>query len=98
MSNVSNKSGFVKPPLTPMEKEKKAEEFLNFAANTPVLREDKAERIFKKEAVKALALRFPKSLAEDIKEISALTGLSINSVCVELLRPAAKLKLKEIKE
>lgn len=38
------------------------------------------------------------TLAEDIAEISAITGLSMNAICVEFLRPAAKMKLKEIKE
>lgn len=45
-----------------------------------------------------MALRFPKSLAEDIAEISAISGLSVNAVCVELLRPGVKNKLKELKE
>ncbi len=52
----------------------------------------------KKEPVKSQVLRFPMSLAEDIAEISAITGLSMNAICIELLRPAAKAKLKEIKE
>ena len=38
------------------------------------------------------------SLADDIAAISAITGLSMNAICVELLRPAAKSKLKELKE
>jgi hypothetical protein len=95
-------SKFLKPPLSATEKEKKAEEFLNFLStkdNKIIINEEKkTERIFKKESVKPLALRFPISLAEDITEISAITGLSVNAVCVELLRPAAKNKLKELKE
>ena len=95
------KSKFTKPPLSALEKEKKAEEFLNFLPSRQVknIVEEKTQlRVFKKEEVKALALRFPKSLAEDITEISAITGLSMNAVCVELLRPAAKQKLKDLKE
>lgn len=95
-------SKFLKPPLSPLEKEKKAEDFLNFVTTkdgkSQVVEEKEKIRILKKEAVKALALRFPKSLAEDITEISAMTGLSMNAVCVELLRPAVKHKLKELKE
>lgn len=93
---------FLKPPLSPLEKEKKAEEFLNFLSTTdskPLVSDEKEKvRILKKEAVKPLALRFPRSLADDITEISAMTGLSMNAVCVELLRPAVKHKLKELKE
>lgn len=96
----SNK--FKKPPLSAIEKEKKADEFLNFMSTREVtaapVEAKKIQRVFKKEKVKALALRFPKSLAEDVTEISALTGLSVNAVCVELLRPVVKIKLREIKE
>lgn len=100
-----NKSKFIKPPLSQIEKEKKAEEFLNFSSrsdvklSTEAVKEEKVKtRVLKKEPVKNLALRFPMSLAEDIAEISAITGLSMNAICVELLRPSAKLKLKELKE
>ncbi len=98
-----NKSKFLKPPLSPQEKEKKAEEFLNFSSQKEVkkqetISQEKPARILKKEPIKPLALRFPISLAEDIAEISAITGLSMNAVCVELLRSKAKEKLKEIKE
>lgn len=100
-----NKSKFRKPPLSKEEKEKKAEDFLNFSMGEQ-LRENsvkentvqKKHRVLKKEPVKALALRFPMSLAEDICEISAITGLSMNAVCVELLRKVAKEKLIELKE
>jgi predicted HicB family RNase H-like nuclease len=43
-------------------------------------------------------LRFPKSLAEDLAEISAKSGLSMNAICIHLLRSAVKQKLKEVKE
>lgn len=95
-----NNSKFRKPPLSTIEKEKKADEFLNFfpQQDTSSVAATKSTRILKKEPVKHFALRFPKTLAEDITEISAITGLSINAVCIELLRPAAKSKLKELKE
>lgn len=94
------KSKFSKPPLTHLEKEKKAEEFLNFSESESVkIREKNVDkRVTVKEPVKALALRFPVSLSLDIAEISAITGLSMNAICVELLRPAVKNKLKNLKE
>lgn len=97
------KSKFLKPPLTSLEKEKKAEDFLNFST----VKDSKSDavaiprdsgRVMQKEPVKPLALRFPQTLAEDIAEISAITGLSRNAICVELLRPPVKLKLKELKD
>lgn len=99
-----NKTKFSKPPLTDLEKEKKAAEFLNFGtvseAKNPNVMEvaDVKERVMKKEPTKQLLVRFPLSLAEDIAEISAITALSMNAVCVELLRPAARNKLKDLKE
>lgn len=99
-----NSTKFTKPPLSNKEREKKAEDFLNFSSSRSHLVKDvsgmdkKNNRVFKKEPVKALALRFPVSLAEDITEISAITGLSKNAVCVELLRPSIKEKLKLLKE
>lgn len=48
--------------------------------------------------MKSFLLRIPFNLFEDLKEISALTGISINAICLELLRPVAKKKLREIKE
>ena len=100
-----NKSRFRKPPLSDLEKEKKAEEFLNFSSgkdgrglSSMEKIPQKKQRILKKEPIKALALRFPMSLADDICEISAITGLSMNAVCVELLRKVAKNKLAELKE
>ena len=56
------------------------------------------ERVTKKELVKLITLRFQKTLADDMAEISAITSLSMNSICIQLLRRAAKTKLKEIKE
>lgn len=96
MSNTK----FSKPPLSSLEKEQKAEEFLNFTppSSSRVLSDTKPTRVLKKEPVKHLALRFPKTLADDVAEISAITGLSINAVCIELLRPVAKIKLRELKE
>lgn len=95
-------SKFIKPPLSKIEKEKKLEEFLNFSTESDLrekVHEIKSsnERVLKKEEVKAILLRFPLSMAQDIMEISALTGISRNAVCIELLRSAVREKLKELK-
>lgn len=86
---------FSKPPLTQKEKEKKAREFLNFTDFV-----DNKNDYYKntgKEPVKILYLRAPESYWKDIREITILTGLSMNAVCLELLRPVIKKKLREIK-
>lgn len=93
---------FIKPPLSKIEKEKKAEDFLNFSIEEDEQKrrheiENLNERVLKKESVKAFLLRFPMSMAQDIIEISALTGISRNAVCLELLRSAVREKLKELK-
>lgn len=88
-------SKFSKPPLTQREKDKKADEFLAFIdySKAPF----KFSQNIKKEPVKTLYLRAPESYLRDIKEIMQLTGLSMNAICLELLRPAIKRKLREIK-
>ena len=73
-----------KTPLTTEEKEKKAEEFLNFSDKTTDVPEKKA-----------ILIRLPISMLDDLKDISSLTCISVNSICLELLRPAIKKKLKE---
>jgi hypothetical protein len=89
---------FSKPPImTDEEREKKAEAFINLSDD----RIDKKQNLLekpKKEKTKPLYLRAPKSLWEDIHDIMALTGLSMNAICLELLRPEVKRKLKELKE
>ena len=93
---------FNKTPLSPLEKEKKAEEFLGFLevpiSDQKITKSEKAGRKLEKEEMKSFLLRIPFNLFEDLKEISALTGISINAICLELLRPVAKKKLREIKE
>jgi hypothetical protein len=90
-------TNFKKPPLTSAEKEKKAENFINFVEEkkTPIepMRE-KEPPILRKEAVKSVLLRMPESFKIDIQEIMIMTGLSFNSVCLELLRTSIKKKLK----
>ncbi len=89
-------NNFSKPPLTQKEKDKKAKEFLNF--NDYINNEKtKIKKKSKKEPIKIIYLRVPKNYWTDIKEITNLTGLSMNAVCLELLRPSIKRKLREIK-
>ncbi len=93
-------TSFRKPPLTNIEKERKAEEFINYVAEiSPSTQSLKiTAEAPKKEATKSVILRLPESFKYDIHEITSLTGLSFNAVCLELLRPAIKKKLKELKE
>lgn len=46
---------------------------------------------------KNLNLRIPENYWKDIREIMILTGLSMNAICIDILRPGIKRKLKEIK-
>lgn len=91
------KTSFTKPPLTPEEKAAKEKEFLSFdkIPNNPI-ETPKIRKV--KEAAKAKIIRAPISFWEDVQEIANLTGIPMNSVCLELLRPAIKKKLKELKE
>jgi hypothetical protein len=93
-------TSFTKPPLTSVEKEKKAQEFINFVQdNTSSVPVQKKSTVpSQKEDVKAMIVRMPASFKDDIVEISVLTGLGLNAVCLELLRSGAKKKLKELRE
>ena len=84
-----------KTPLSQAEKDRKEKEFINFDKGSL----DKQETTRSvKEATKTLYLRAPESYWNDIQEIMNLTGLSMNAVCIELLRPAIRKKLRELKE
>ncbi len=86
---------FSKPPLTQKEKEKKTKEFLNF--RDLVDNKNHYPENLNKEPTKILYLRAPESYWKDLRQITILTGLSMNAVCLELLRPVIKKKLREIK-
>lgn len=93
---MSNKSSFKKTPLSPEEKMEREKQFLSFdkipSENPP------PQKRTEKEPVKTIFIRAPESYKEGLEEIVNLTGISMNAVCLELLRPAIKKKLKEIKE
>lgn len=93
------KNKFSMPPLSKSEKEKKAEEFINFSEKPSRSIDDSYDKrtIPVKEKTKSFLIRLPESLWHDLQETKALTGLSINAICLELIRPGVKEKLKEIK-
>jgi hypothetical protein len=93
-------TSFKKPPLTSAEKEKKAQEFINFVQENVASLEQKGNpyMVPKKENMKSVLFRMPESFKNDINEIVSRTGLSFNAVCLELLRPAIKKRLKELRE
>lgn len=94
---MSNKTKFSKPPMPDDEHEKKLEAFISLSDEK--IDKKKAEIVKpKKESVKPVYLRAPESLWEDIHEIMAITNLSMNAICLDLLRPQIKRKLKELKE
>lgn len=80
--------------LSEEEKEKKAEAFMDLIDPNAIKKPVRTR--FIKEKTQPLLIRFPISLMEDIREISAITGVSMNSVCLELMRPAVKKRLKEL--
>lgn len=86
-----NKS-FSKIPISKKEQDDKANKFLNFDENTS------APSKVQKEATCALLVRMPISFKQDLYQISTLTGLSLNAICLDLLRPAIRKKLKDINE
>lgn len=92
---MSNKIGFKKTPLSPEEKEKKEKEFLSFDKSSTTSSDTKRAS---KESTKTLYLRAPESYWNDIQEIMNLTGLTMNAVCLELLRPSIRKKLRELKD
>lgn len=54
-------------------------------------------KIEKKISKKNLNLRVPESCWRDIREIMKITGLSMNAICIDILRPGVKRKLSEVK-
>ena len=92
---MSNETAFKKTPLTQAEKDKKEKAFVSF--DNGISNKQEVSRSVK-EPTKTLYLRAPESYWNDIQEIMNLTGLSMNAVCIELLRPALRKKLRELKE
>jgi len=94
---MNSKTKFSKPPTPNEEKEKKLEAFIN-VSDEKIDKSQIETAKPKKEKVKPVYLRAPESLWGDIHEIMAITGLSMNAICLDLLRPQIKRKLKELRE
>lgn len=92
---IKPKKGFSKVPLTAEKKERLADKFIESAGKIPEIDNSKRKSLGK---TKPLYLRAPQSYHDDLQEIMKLTGLSMNAVCLELLRHGIKEKLKELKE
>jgi hypothetical protein len=96
MSKITPALSFKKPPLTEEEKLEKEKAFLGYDTipkQEPVRKKGAA----KKEPSKVLYIRAPESFWEDLQEIVEATGLTLNAVCLDLIRPAIKKKLMEIR-
>ena len=93
---------FTKAPLSPEDKEKKAEEFVSMmmpmVKKQDVPKQQEVKPVTYKDPTVNYALRLPKKIYSDLKDLSNLTGLSINSICIEILRVSVKEKLKEFQE
>lgn len=50
-----------------------------------------------KKDVEYIHIRVPLTLKKDLETIKEKTGVNINSLCLEILWPAVKQRLKEIK-
>lgn len=50
-----------------------------------------------KKDVEYIHIRVPLTLKKDLETIKDKTGVNINSLCLEILWPAVKQRLKEIK-
>lgn len=95
---MANKSQFKKPPLSPEQKLEREKQFLSFDKIPNSNNSNEIKKKTEKEPVKTIFIRAPESYKNDLEEIVNLTGISLNAVCLELLRPAIKKKLREIKE
>lgn len=101
-----NSKRFTKPPLSSEEIEKRAEEFVNMTqapeerntSKTTPEKNHKAQQKIPKDPMVPYALRLPKRVHENLREIANITNLSFNSVCIEMLRSSAKKRLQELKE
>lgn len=98
---LMSKRQFSKQLMIDQERENKAKQTPVLAyllSSGSISKKEKIVNTYKKEKVKPVYLRAPESLWKDIHEIMARTGLSMNAICLELLRPEIKRKLKELKE
>lgn len=90
-------SKFTRAPLSYMDKEERMDAFIAMP-DAPINNKNTNTVRYKKEKIKPVYLRAPESLWNDIHEIMARTGLSMNAICIDSLRLEMKRKLKEIRE
>jgi hypothetical protein len=88
------KKGFVKPPLSQKEKEKLEKKFMEGA--NPDAQEEQEEEPLGEIKTKTIIIRAPVSYHQNLLKIRKITGMTINGVCLELLWPAIKQKLKDL--
>jgi hypothetical protein len=88
-----SKSGLTPPPLSPEERERRAKQ-IEEGANKPGKPITSTEPTGK---IKAFQMRLPESYYTDLLEIKRYTGLTVNAICIELLRVAIKERLKELR-
>jgi hypothetical protein len=87
------KKGFTKPPLSTKEKEKLEKKFLEgFSQDAQEEQNEEPEEI----KTKTIIIRAPVSYHKNLLKIRQVTGMTINGVCLELLWPAIKQKLKDL--
>lgn len=91
-----SKNKFSNPPID-KDREQRVEAFINLTDERIDKHTLNNERP-KKSPIKPIYLRAPESLWQDIHDMMALTGLSMNAICLEILRPEVKRKLKELKD
>ncbi len=82
---------FQRPPLSPKEKERLAENFIEGAARTTPI-----EKNTVKEKKEVIFLRIPRILHDDLERIYRLTGYKKNIFCLHAIMEAVKEKLKQI--
>lgn len=88
------KKGFTKPPLSQKEKEKLEKKFMEGA--NPDAQEEHEEEPLEEIKTKTIIIRAPVSYHQNLLKIRKVTGMTINGVCLELLWPAIKQKLKDL--
>jgi len=88
---------FKKPPLSDVEKERLAREFIDFTKEKRLVAIEK-KLVPEKEKTSSFTFRIPISLRTELEEISAIEEISVTKVMIKLLRSAARKKLRMINE
>ncbi len=54
--------------------------------------------VSEKDKAYSIYIRAPQSYQQDLEKIRKLTGLTINAICLEILRPGLKSWIKELEK